>query len=586
MGGCASKSRLTEAQREAQAAQIRLQASLTVIDADGKVIPEPSSLQARSSTVTEVPLFRQAANNPVLPSNTRTQARHPSLPAQASRPTPQLQPSLAASTSRALPAPPMTTASPPKLPSNPHVVDFGLGPSMDSSLPLPSTSRTTSTGSGYVNTTMAEDGRRSPSQTHTGLTRTGSYMNAKFVGDGDPASGASPYANTGWLLEEALVNDSRESTLSRTDDGGLSGTSEPSTLERGSFLFDSIVGGDSPTATGRGLSSLSATVTTVTQPYVEMDNPADATAAAPRSAAYEEIDEELPDSEYTQQDWAPPVRHPYDQVDMMGGATPTEVVPVVFETPTEVTAITQTEEYDEPETILSPVHPIEEYDQPNGPEVSVRSPRRNLTSISEDSPTPTPVSPLSVSSSSNPGPPSAPSTNTSQGHVDRASSYSRLNHQLPLQAQARSGSMAIATKNSQIASSKRAQSVSEGTRRNRYNQLENRSLWLHDSISRKASEQVLTKAGLSDGLFLIRLSTTHANSYVLCLAAQGRITHHLLKQSSPTSPFTIDDKPFDTTTRGMTTLEEVVMLLRQRPRGFIRCRLVQPCPPTPDSREC
>jgi hypothetical protein len=109
---------------------------------------------------------------------------------------------------------------------------------------------------------------------------------------------------------------------------------------------------------------------------------------------------------------------------------------------------------------------------------------------------------------------------------------------------------------------------------------------LHDSISRKESEAILTAAGLEDGLFLIRLSTTHSNSYVLCLSAKKRITHHLLKQHSSTSPFTIDDKPFDTSKRGMTTLEEVVMVLRQDSRGLIRCRLLQACPPAAESQEC
>ena len=53
--------------------------------------------------------------------------------------------------------------------------------------------------------------------------------------------------------------------------------------------------------------------------------------------------------------------------------------------------------------------------------------------------------------------------------------------------------------------------------------------WYHPSVPREVAETLLYGAGASDGLFLVRDSTSHPGAFVLSLAVNGDIVHHLVE---------------------------------------------------------
>ena len=54
------------------------------------------------------------------------------------------------------------------------------------------------------------------------------------------------------------------------------------------------------------------------------------------------------------------------------------------------------------------------------------------------------------------------------------------------------------------------------------------AMWLHGPISRDEAEVLLVSGGLTEGLFLVRPSTTVADAHVLSLVAGGGVVHHVI----------------------------------------------------------
>eukprot|EP00730_Choanoeca_flexa_P004347 TRINITY_DN11669_c0_g1_i2.p1 TRINITY_DN11669_c0_g1~~TRINITY_DN11669_c0_g1_i2.p1 ORF type:complete len:868 (+),score=229.30 TRINITY_DN11669_c0_g1_i2:183-2786(+) len=55
--------------------------------------------------------------------------------------------------------------------------------------------------------------------------------------------------------------------------------------------------------------------------------------------------------------------------------------------------------------------------------------------------------------------------------------------------------------------------------------------WLHDYISRDVAETLMQQQGMSEGLFLIRRSTSVDGAYVLSLVVKGEVKHHIIYAS-------------------------------------------------------
>lgn len=66
--------------------------------------------------------------------------------------------------------------------------------------------------------------------------------------------------------------------------------------------------------------------------------------------------------------------------------------------------------------------------------------------------------------------------------------------------------------------------------------------WFHGSISRQDAEELLLKAGKTDGLFLVRESVTQVGSYALSMCFNNRIIHYHA-QRQPDGMVAIEDGP-------------------------------------------
>lgn len=82
--------------------------------------------------------------------------------------------------------------------------------------------------------------------------------------------------------------------------------------------------------------------------------------------------------------------------------------------------------------------------------------------------------------------------------------------------------------------------------------------WLYGKLSRQDAEGLLVQHGAQNGLFIVRESS-HEGAYAASVCVNGRIAHHLIKQS-PDGKFDINQQPLP----GCTTLDEVVTFLGRK----------------------
>lgn len=86
--------------------------------------------------------------------------------------------------------------------------------------------------------------------------------------------------------------------------------------------------------------------------------------------------------------------------------------------------------------------------------------------------------------------------------------------------------------------------------------------WLHKNISREKTEELITKAGLDDGRFLLR-TREGKDDYVLCVVFKSKPTHHLVSKNEE-GQYTVNKKTFG----GHTKLADLVGKLGTKQPGW------------------
>jgi hypothetical protein len=96
--------------------------------------------------------------------------------------------------------------------------------------------------------------------------------------------------------------------------------------------------------------------------------------------------------------------------------------------------------------------------------------------------------------------------------------------------------------------------------------------WLHATGNDTTTLELMERAGLTDGLFLVRPSGSDADAFVLDMAFRGMVTHHLIKEDPESGRVTINEDSF-----GGDTLVELIDVLCE-PNDKWPCTLSQYVP--------